>query len=66
MEDPLRTSPTFHQVNPDKGYRRSHIGPPPQPDKPAAFTGGLLLRRSQADILALFNHDAIRPFYVAA
>ena len=28
-------------------YRRSHIGPPPQPDKPAAFTGGLLLRRSQ-------------------
>ena len=35
----LRTSPTFHQVNPDKGYRRSHIGPPPQPDKPAASLG---------------------------
>ena len=33
------TSPTFHQVNPDKGYRRSHIGPPPQPDKPAASLG---------------------------
>ena len=31
---------TFHQVNPDKGYRRSHIGPPPQPDKPAASLGG--------------------------
>ena len=31
--------PTFHQVNPDKGYRRSHIGPPPQPDKPAASLG---------------------------
>ena len=38
-KDPLRTSPTFHQVNPDKGYRRSHIGPPPQPDKPAASLG---------------------------
>ena len=25
--------------NPDKGYRRSHIGPPPQPDKPAASLG---------------------------
>ena len=35
----FRTSPTFHQVNPDKGYRRSHIGPPPQPDKPAASLG---------------------------
>ena len=36
--NPLRTSPAFHQVNPDEGYRRSHIGPP-KPDDPAASVG---------------------------
>ena len=30
--------PAFHQVNPDEGYRRSHMGPP-QPDNPAASMG---------------------------